>query len=154
MFFRQTGRELAANGNAGNRAALRGLVEAGEPQGVLAYDGAEPVGWVAVAPRAGYGRLRRSPLPVGAKSDPEVWAMTCFYVARAHRRRGVGHGLVDAGVEYAAAHGAREVEAYPVDIARAPAAEVYVGTRAQLAAHGFTEVARPSASRVVMRRTV
>lgn len=78
--------------------------------------------------------------------------MTCFYVPRRHRRRGVGHALVEAGVAYAAAGGARVVEAYPVDVEKAPAAEVYHGTYAQLAAHGFVEVARPSARRPVMRR--
>src|SRR5690606_2056410 len=95
MYFRRTGRELAAGSGAGNREALRALVEAGEPQGVLAYDGDQPVGWVAVAPRAGYARLRRSPFPVGdVAGEPDVWAMTCFYVPRHRRRGGVAHALV------------------------------------------------------------
>lgn len=121
---------------------------------MLAYDGWEPVGWVAVAPRAGYGRLHRSPLPVGDVDDPGVWAMTCFYVSRRQRRRGIAHALVDPGVAYAADGGARVVEAYPLDVEKAPAADVYHGTCAQLAAHGFVEVARPSPRRPVMRREV
>lgn len=37
----------------GNRRALRALV-ARRPPGLIAYEAGEPVGWVAVAPRAEY----------------------------------------------------------------------------------------------------
>lgn len=122
------------------------------PQGVLAYAADEPVGWAAVAPRAGYSRLRRSPFPLGDLDDPDVWALTCLYVPRPRRRSGVGHALVEGAVGYAAASGARLVEAYPVDTEKSPPAAIYHGTRALLAAHGFAEVARPTPRRPVMRR--
>lgn len=70
MFFRRTSSELSAGSGDGNRDAFRALVEAGEPQGVLAYEGDEPVGWVAVAPRAGYSRLHRSPFLSGTSTMP------------------------------------------------------------------------------------
>lgn len=152
MFFRLSGREHTAGEGEVNRARLRALVEAAKPQGVLAYAGGEPVGWAAVSPRAGYARLRRSPLPVGEIDDAGVWALTCLYVPREHRRDGVGHALVDGAVAYAAASGARLVEAYPVDVTKASAAAIYHGTRALLVAHGFAEVARPTERRPVMRR--
>ena len=48
-------KELAA----ANKDALRGQVAAGPPPGLLAYLGRAPVGWAAVGPRPGYGRLHR-----------------------------------------------------------------------------------------------
>src|SRR5688572_7083981 len=43
-----------------NRAALRRIVAKGPPPGMLAYDGVEPVGWCAIAPRESYLHLGRS----------------------------------------------------------------------------------------------
>ena len=42
---------------AERKARLRAQVEGDEKPGLLAYDGDEPVGWCAIAPRQRYGRL-------------------------------------------------------------------------------------------------
>ena len=43
-----------------NRLAFRAIVKKGPPPGLLAYRDGEPVGWVAIAPRAEYRRFERS----------------------------------------------------------------------------------------------
>ena len=45
-----------------NRAALKALVVAGRPPGLLGYRGKVPVGWVSLAPREQYAKLKRSPV--------------------------------------------------------------------------------------------
>jgi GNAT superfamily N-acetyltransferase len=158
MWWRIPGREFSANGNAGNRAALRGLVDAGEPVGLLGYQGDEPVGWCAVAPRPAYRRILRSPaLKPDRPEDAGLWSVPCFFIRRDHRGGGVAGALLDAAVRYAAGEGATTVEGYPVDTAgrRPPAAELFTGTVGLFARSGFTVQTRPaSGRRVVMRRDV
>jgi GNAT superfamily N-acetyltransferase len=159
MWWRVPGREFSANGNAGNRAAFGSLVQGGKPVGLLAYDGREPVGWAALAPRAEYPRVLRSPALKPKTADPgPVWALTCFFIDRRHRRQGVASALLAAAPGYARANGAFALEAYPVDTSagRVPAAaELYTGTVALFERAGFTVHERPvTGHRVVMRKEV
>lgn len=134
-----------------NRRAFEAVVRSGAPTGVLAYDGATPVGWCAVAPRHDYVRLRkaRTLAPVDAA---EVWSITCFFVARAVRGRGLMRPLIDGAVAYARVHGARIVEAYPVDsTGELGDAFVFTGTPEPFLAAGFEEVARRSRTRPILR---
>lgn len=135
----------------GNRRALEAYVAAGNVAGLLAYDGGAPVGWVAVEPRAAYPRLARA-RTLAPVDDRPVWSITCFFVARSHRRRGVTRALVEAAAAHARVHGAPALEAYPVDArARLGDAFLYTGAASTFEALGFEEVARRSAARPVMR---
>lgn len=97
------------------RDAMLGLTQDGVPVGVLAFDGDAPVGWCSVAPRATYTKLERSrTMPV---VDEDAWSILCVFVRPSHRGQGLTHRLVKGAVEYAAANGARVVEAYPWDTA-------------------------------------
>lgn len=154
MYFRQTGAQFNAMRGEQNREAMRELVELGETPGLLAYDGERPVGWVAVAPRADYPRLQRSRIlkPV---DDAPVWSVTCFFVDRAYRRKGLTVRLLRAAVEYVKERGGRIVEGYPVDPdGQYPDTYAYVGVVGAFRKAGFQEVARPSGSRAVMRYTI
>lgn len=100
-----------------NRDRFADVVDEGPAPGLVGYLDDTPVGWVQVGPRADYPTLRRSRLfkPV---AEVEPWAINCFVVRAGRRRRGVGQGLLDAAIAYAAHNGAEVVEAYPVDGAR------------------------------------
>ncbi|RXZ41093.1 GNAT family N-acetyltransferase, partial [Agromyces binzhouensis] len=78
------------------------LAAPGTGPGIIAYDGETPVGWCAVEPRSGLERLRHSPVasasPDADFDDASIWAVTCFVVPRAFRRRGVGRALAAAAV--------------------------------------------------------
>lgn len=155
MWWRVSAAQWTTNGNAGNRAAFEGVVRAGEPAGLLAYDAGTPVGWVAVAPRNRYPRLVRSrTLGLSPADEPDLWAVTCFYIDRHHRRAGVAAALLSAAVDHARAHGARAVEGYPVDTAgdRRPSGDLFTGTVGLFTAAGFRVHSRPaSGKRVVVR---
>ena len=142
----------------GNKAAFERVVAGGEPTGLLAYAGTDPIGWCAVAPRSAYPRLLRS-RTIGTldPDEPGIWAVTCFFIHRTQRRAGVGHALLAAAVEFAAEGGARAVEGYPVDTGagRRASGDLFTGTVAQFARAGFTPVGGASGGkRVVMRRTI
>ena len=139
----------------GNRRAFRKLVATGSPTGVLAYLDKEPVGWCAVAPRKDYVRLAGSRVlkPV---DDRPVWSVSCFYVAKAHRRSGLTEQLLRAAVEYARKHGAKIVEGYPHDppAGEVPDAFAYTGFFSAFRKAGFEEVVRRSERRPIMRREI
>ncbi len=116
--------------------------------------GNEAVGWCALAPREEYVRLAsaRSLKPI---DDTPVWSVTCFYVARGHRGRGVTVALLKAAGAFAARHGGRMLEGYPNQpTGRWPDAYAYHGTVSAFARAGFREVKRVSATRRIMRRAI
>jgi GNAT superfamily N-acetyltransferase len=137
-----------------NRRALKRLVCAGAVPGILAYAGGEPVGWCAVEPREAYPRLARS-RTLKPVDDRPVWSITCFYVARPWRGRGVAAALIRAAAAHARGSGARLLEAYPVDPrGRIADAWLYTGLASTFARAGFREVARRSPTRPIVRRAL
>ncbi|MEO3845544.1 MULTISPECIES: GNAT family N-acetyltransferase [unclassified Streptomyces] len=71
------------------------------------------VGWVGIGDRAEYPRLQRSPV-TRALDDTPVWVITCLFVIRGHRRRGLQTKMISAACDFAAEHGRHTVEAFPV----------------------------------------
>lgn len=135
-----------------------GHPEADASSGMVAYLNGQPVGWVAVEPRANYRRLRGSSVPWAGRSedpqDPDVWAIVCFAIRPGFRGQGHTRALAKAAVEYARARGAKAVEGYPMVPKRGQNVswgEMNVGSRTTFLAAGFREVAHPTARRVVMR---
>lgn len=154
MWWRLTSAQFdrgAPGGGRANRDAMRAIVDGGRVPGLLAYLGERPVGWVSVAPREEFGRVERSRVlrPV---DDRPAWAVVCFFVDRTARGRGVAAALLRAALGYAAEHGARIVEGYPVEAGK-PAAESYTGVLSMFEGAGFREVARRGA-RAIMRKEV
>jgi GNAT superfamily N-acetyltransferase len=142
---------------------LREETDCGHPEsrattGMVAYLDGEPVGWVAVEPRANYRRLRGSSVPWAGRNedpdDPDVWAIVCFAIRAGYRRRRLTRPLAEAAVEYARANGAKAVEAYPMVPQTGHSiswGEMNVGSRNTFLAAGLREVNRPTARRIVMR---
>ncbi|MGH8861499.1 MAG: GNAT family N-acetyltransferase [Jatrophihabitantaceae bacterium] len=154
QFFRETNAEARTSTIESRRASLQAQLDGGPPPGVLVYDGTGvPVGWCAVAPRADYARLARAVVAAATADEDGLWAITCFVVRVGFRRQGRSGQLLDGAVDLAHRHGARIVEAYPVDVGvRSPSnAELYHGPFHLFRRAGFSEVARPKPDRPVMR---
>lgn len=141
---------------APNRAAMQARVAGGAcPPGLIAYLGGAPAGWTSVAPRSEFPRLGGSRI-LAPVDDVPVWSVTCFFIKPGSRGKGVATALLAAACDFAAVHGARIVEGYPVDPGEGRYANTFAwtGLRRLFEAAGFTEVARRSATRPVMRREV
>ncbi len=133
------------------------LVRADPPPGVLAYDGDEPVGWAAVAPRVDTAFARNRKIP--HVDDLPVWSLWCIRVRPGHRGQGISHALIAGAVEFARDRGAPAVEAYPLDNrgAKVDLTMAYAGIRKNFEAAGFEQVAATDSvlsgfPRVLMRR--
>jgi uncharacterized protein YndB with AHSA1/START domain/GNAT superfamily N-acetyltransferase len=155
MAWRLTPTDFTRLKGDGNRRALRALVTKGEPTGILAYDGADPIGWCAVAPREATPRLERSKV-LARLDDAPVWSVTCFFVARGHRKRGVTVSLLRAAAVHAHRAGARILEGYPVKPRQGelPAAFAWTGLASAFREAGLAEAARRSATRPIFRLTL
>ncbi len=134
---------------ASRRAALKSLVEAGEPVGLLAYIDGEAVGWCSVAPRDQHARLTRS-RTLGTPADERVWSLTCLFIRRDFRRQGVAKALVGTAIEAAATHGAQLIEAFPDrNTVETPSCR---GSVRLFRSFGFREQPSGSTFFIVMRR--
>lgn len=134
-----------------NRAALKALVDAGNPPGLIGYRGKVPVGWVSIGPREEYAKLKRSPVMKAVDEQP-VWSIVCFVVPAEYRGQGVAQALLDGAVAYAKEQGATLVEAYPVDkTTRSNDDYMWFGAKSMYDKAGFEEVARRKPQRPVVR---
>lgn len=151
MWWRLRKADFEHQKGEGNRQALRQLVECGNPPGLIAYSDGVPVGWCAVGPRAQLPRMEASRILKAVDAQP-VWSVSCFFVARAFRRKGISADLLQAAADYARSQGAAILEGYPVDPGTGlPDAFVWTGLAGAFVRVGFREVARRSPSRPIMR---
>jgi GNAT superfamily N-acetyltransferase len=128
---------------AERRSELKRRVAAGEQPGLLAYDGCEPIGWCAIAPRERYERLDNPRARTYRRLDDRPsWVVTCFYVRRDRRSEGVATALLAAVAEFVANRNGTLVEGYPTEHPEHGPAAMYTGTVPMFTRAGFTEVAR------------
>lgn len=130
-----------------NRSRLERQVRDGpRAPGVIAYLGAEPIGWCGLGPRDAMPRLARS-RTIPRVDDVAVWSIGCFVVRPGFRRRGVARELLRGAVAYARASGAPAVEAYPIDPvgARVSTSFGFVGFTSMFEAAGFRRLALTNA---------
>ena len=132
-----------------NCGDFRAVVEQGPPPGLLAFRGDVAVGWCQVVPREALPAIDHA-WRTRKVDDVPVWIIACFYVRKGHRRRGVASALIAAAVDCARSAGAPGIEAYPLDGSVSPSA-TSTGYSSTFSAAGFTEIARRSPERPVMR---
>jgi GNAT superfamily N-acetyltransferase len=141
-------------GAAANRRLLRALVDARRPAGMLGYLDDEPVAYLSLGPREDYAPLQTS-RTMGPVDDTPVWSIVCTFVVPRRRGQGIQRRLLAATIDYARSNGVRVLESYPIDKPeRSSNASLWFGARSLYEKAGFREVARRSATRVVMRRTL
>src|SRR2546430_7495178 len=121
MFYQRPkpiGRELSSEERRKvNRKDKALLVQQGRSHAILVYEGKTAVGWCQYGtqdelPRidAKLGYRRAGPPPGSTK----LWRITCFFVDRHHRGRGVAKIALNAALESIKKRGGGIVEAYPV----------------------------------------
>jgi GNAT superfamily N-acetyltransferase len=115
--------------------------------GLLAFEGEEPVGWIAVAPRGELARIEASPATPRV-DELDVWVIPCITGRKGARGRGIAVALIRAAVAYAGEHGAPAVEAYPrAGAARVGEDNAYFGTEPLFRRAGFRVVRQPAQAR-------
>jgi len=154
MYYRESGRTAVPAGKTAaqvRKTRLRALAAADPPAGLIGYHGRQPVGWIAVGPRAHYAKLARSPVMKPVDERP-VWSVVCFVVPSEFRHQGVATALLRGAIDYARKRGATLLEAYPIDKTERGADEwLWHGAKSMYEKAGFAEVARRRPQRPVVR---
>jgi len=151
MYWKLRGKAFEEAAGDTARQMHKSIIDAKVVTGLIAYGEGYPVGWIAVEPRKAYLRLAHS-RALAPVDDQEVWSVTCFFVAKNYRRRGVTVELLKAAVDYVKQQGGKIVEGYPVEAqSDMPAPFVYTGTASAFRQAGFKEVARNTPTRPIFR---
>jgi GNAT superfamily N-acetyltransferase len=135
--------------DAENKQAFRRVVETGPPPGLLACDGDKAIGWCQVTPRDAVPWLDRR-WQLKRVDDIPVWSLSCLYVRKSYRRRGVSFRLIEAALKIARRAHAPALEAYPFDAEVSPSASGS-GYASTFARAGFKVVACRVPARPIMR---
>jgi GNAT superfamily N-acetyltransferase len=134
-----------------NKSAFRRIVKQGPAPGLLAFDGERPIGWCQLTPRQDLTWLHRKQALEPVDGVP-AWAVSCFYIRRPYRRRGIMTALIVEALKAAKRANAPALEAYPVDTAQpGSTSNVFTGTASTFRRLGFRAVARRQPSRPIMR---
>jgi GNAT superfamily N-acetyltransferase len=140
----------------GNRALKKRCVEAGTNHAALVLDGDRAVAWCEYGtPEELPNIYHRKEYEAGLTRTPD-YRLTCFFVDKAYRRKGVAAVALRGALELIADAGGGVVEAYPHDTSgkKVSASFLYNGTRQMFEDAGFTYDRPKGKNNCVMSITV
>lgn len=152
MWWRLKSSDFEKQKGVSNKKAMRSLVKKGEQIGIISYAGNKPIGWCAVAPREKYIRLENSRV-LKRIDDKPVWSITCFFIAKEYRKKGVSADLLKGVVAFCKKKNVKLLEGYPTvpHNKNIPAAFIWTGIPTAFEKAGFVEAVRRSETRPIMR---
>lgn len=144
-----------------NRKFKGKAVKEGRSHAALVYDGEVPVGWCQYGTQDELPRidewcdsphLKYLPPP----GEEKLWRITCFYVDRKYREKGVAKAALKAALSSIQSRGGGVVEAYPVVSKKTGSNPemLWFGTPSMFEKEGFRRVAPLGRSLVLMRKTI
>src|SRR5262249_62231001 len=85
-----------------------------------------------------------------------VWSVSCFFIAKAFRKKGVSVALLKAAADFIRNKGGGIIEGYPVEpkMKNMPDVFAWTGLPSAFLQAGFSEAARRSPTRPIMRLKV
>ena len=139
-----------------NRVYKEKLVRANQSHAALVYDGADIVGWCQFGSPDELKNIKhRKEYEAELDSLPD-YRVTCFFVDKRYRRRGVSALALQGALDLIAKAGGGVVEAYPQDTGgkKITASFLYSVTRSLFEQAGFSYVRPKGKNHTVMRTTI
>lgn len=133
-----------------NRSAFHSLVRSGPPPGLIALAGNISLGWCQLTPRDALPWLDHAWRLKGVGNEP-VWSISCFYVRKGHRKKGISRRLLEAAIETARRNRVRLLEAYPLDARFTEKTASFTGYVSTFRRAGFKIVIRRVPPQPIMR---
>ena len=153
MSFRLTKNEFEeGKQNGGNKNAMKEIVFAERPTGMLGFYGELPIAWCAFAPREEFIKIENSRVHKRI-DDKTVWSIPCFFIDKKFRKLGVSIELLKAVIKYARKKKIKIIEAYPTipTQEKLPDAFGWIGLYKSFEQAGFKIVDRTSKNRPMVR---
>jgi GNAT superfamily N-acetyltransferase len=139
---------------AQNQAEKECRVREGRAHAALVYDGPACVGWCQFGPPDELPRIKnRRDYQAGLTVLPD-WRITCFFVDKAYRGRGVTAAALKGALDEIARLGGGSVESYPEDVAGRSVSGSFLhnATVSLFERHGFERTRRLGKNRWVVTR--
>lgn len=108
---------FSPDGPVGNRARKQERVTSGKAHAALVYDGDTAVGWCQFGSPEELSRIKHRKEYESTAPSPPDWRITCFFVDKGTRHRGVAATALRGALELIASSGGGLVESYPEDAA-------------------------------------
>jgi len=131
-------------------------VREGRAHAALVFDDGRCAGWCQFGPTEELPRIKhQKAYREGLRELPD-WRITCFFVGRTHRHRGVADAALEGALQEIARLGGGTVESYPEDTSgrKVSGSFLFNGTVAMFERHGFTRCRQIGKHRWVVRRLV
>ncbi len=143
-------------GFAVRRETKRSRVEAGTAHAALVYAGELCVGWCQFGSPGELPHIKNRKLYVAGAGAPPDWRITCFFVHRSWRKRGVARAALMGALDQMGSLGGGLVEAYPEDTGdrRVTPVAVHGGSLALLESAGFERIRMIGKNKWVVSRAV
>ena len=145
----------------GNREFKQKLVEAGHTHAALVYDAEEAIAWAQFGTVAELPNIHHRKQWEAETEQPPDYRITCLFVDKRYRRKGVTAIAVRGALALIAQQGGGLVEAYPHDLADKKKAGktvsssfLYNATRTMYEREGFTYLRPKGQGNCVMGKTV
>jgi GNAT superfamily N-acetyltransferase len=124
----------------GNRAIKQRLVDTGKTHAALVFDGVRAVGWCQYGAPEELPRIYHRKEYESGLVEPPDYRLTCFFVDKQYRRKGVSAVALRGALDLIAEAGGGVVEGYPQDTQgeKISASFLYNGTRSLFEQAGFT----------------
>lgn len=134
-------------------------VQAGTARAALVFEGAVCVGWCQFGPPDELPRIkhrRAHQIAVAGRPAAADWRITCFFVDKTRRGRGVASAALAGALELIAGLGGGTVESQPEDVAdrQVSASFLYNSRLTMFERQGFSRVARLGQHHWLVMRTV
>jgi GNAT superfamily N-acetyltransferase len=122
----------------------------------LVYDADECVGWCQFGPPDELPRIKSAKAYAKDLADLPDWRITCFFVAKSHRRSGVADAALGGALEEIRRLGGGVVESYPEEVVdrKVSGSFLHNGTLALFERHGFERDRKIAKHRWVVRTTL
>ncbi len=132
------------------------LVRTDRAHAALVYDGLECVGWCQFGPRAELEAINRKRAYDKEAAELPDWRITCFFVDKRYRHRGVARVALRGAVAEIAGLGGGLVESFPEDVTnrKTSSSFLYNGTTAMFEEQGFERGRQIGMHHWVMTRRV
>ena len=149
--YRVTKSELPSH----NKKRKKELVAQGRSHGIIVYSDSRPVGWCQYGPKDELPQIDRGRFyrKLDLKDDGRLWRVTCFFVDKGYRRRGVAPVALQAALASIRKKGGGIVEAYPRASKHGGSVSLWFGTVGMFKREGFKPVS-PLGGSVLMRKAI
>ncbi len=138
----------------GNHALKKRLVKEGRAHAALVFDGEEAVAWCQYGSPEELPNIHHRKEYEAALDTPPDYRITCIFVDKKYRRKGVTATALRGAVDLIAQAGGGVVEGYPHDTDGKKVSVLYNGTRSLYEQAGFSYLRPKGMRNCVMRRVV